>query len=438
MLRNQPALRSRFLLLLAFVAALPCCAQSVLTMTASRIGNGGGKALAQGEIWFSPQLYGKPYGFKIGGGGQATVDPVKCHVVGGAITGSFDGGLCTLADLTQTTPSFGCFNTTIVNSATNTKVQSPGLSCVQPSSAAYWCSNGVCNLDNYLQPGTPGTPVTTGPTGATGATGTAAVVTSNGVNGGFAVPGILSDGAGSAPALPGDPTQALQAAPKQYVDATRGGIWLRQGPVVYGGANEQFAAQEPTLIHEGNPIILPQFESVFKLWWTCGWTNEGLCYAESPDGKNWAHYSGNPVIPNNSNPGISHGFVLHYGGVYHYYASNQCCTDSSAYNDWVSNDGVTNWHVLHANIITRGPAGSWDTGAMGNVYVIPNAYGSTWYMLYESSLAPGGPIQPNIFIDGVATSNDGGATWQKYSGNPVITGPTGGDCGGPEVHSTLR
>lgn len=265
-----------------------------------------------------------------------------------------------------------------------------------------------------------------GPIGPQGNPGVASVVTSNGTNGGFAVPGTLSNGAGGPPTLPSDPTVPLQAATKAYTDNTRGGVWQRIGTVMRGTVDHEWAVQEHTEIWDTNPHILGEPADgsnlyLFKSWHVCGWLSESLCYAESYDGITWTHRS-TPVIAYPLS--VSHGFVFKDGGQYLFYAANSP-VNATAIDRWTSPDGIT-WTHANSAVISSGPNGTWDAGPLGNIYV--SHQGSIYYAVYEAESTSAGP-----YISGVATSSDG-ITWTKYSGNPVITGPNGGAAGGPELH----
>jgi hypothetical protein len=215
--------------------------------------------------------------------------------------------------------------------------------------------------------------------------------------------------------------------------AEGGGVWSRQGTVITGDNTSQFAAQEASLLFEGNPQILTTSGMVFKVWYTCGWIVESVCYRESTDAINWSP----SMVVIASPSAASHGYVFHYGSTYYAYEGNSA-TASTAFSMYTSSDGIT-WTLAHANVITAGVSGSWEV-VMGNIYVIPSA--GTWYAMYDGNAVAVGPGVYNI---GVAISADQGVTWTKYSGNPVITGtgqisPDGSPAmgfSGPEIHSFL-
>ena len=202
-----------------------------------------------------------------------------------------------------------------------------------------------------------------------------------------------------------------------------GGLWGRNGTVINGVSSSQYSAQEPSVILDSNPQLITgsSFNLFFKMWFTCGWTVEAVCYTESEDGFNWQ----TPITVIAVGNPASHGHEFKFGSTYYAYEGNSP-TSSTAFSQYTSTDGV-NWTLAHANVIVQGTGGDWDSGALGNIFVFPNAVGTTWYAMYEARTGSG------PYILGVATSPDG-VTWTKYSGSPVLTGPNGNGAGGPEVH----
>jgi predicted GH43/DUF377 family glycosyl hydrolase len=187
------------------------------------------------------------------------------------------------------------------------------------------------------------------------------------------------------------------------------GVWRKQGTIMVGGADEQYSVQEPTVMYESG---------AFEMWFTCGWTTEGMCYATSPDGVNWTRLnSGLPLINN-----VAHGFVTKVGSTYYYYAA--ILPASTGFGRWHSTDKIT-WSQDGSRILSSTRSG-WEAKGIGNIYVW--VAGGTWYALYEALGAD------SVWRTGVATSSDG-LTWTESSGNPKIELGSTGTCGGPEVHS---
>lgn len=213
-----------------------------------------------------------------------------------------------------------------------------------------------------------------------------------------------------------------------YVDATRPGVWQRMGTVLRGNAGTEWAVQEASIIHENNAKILGEPGGdvadflVFKMWYVCGWINEGLCYAESYDGATWVNYA-TPIIAPPAN--VAHMVVRKFGSTYVMYAANSP-TNATAINRWTSTDGLT-WTMVNTNVITQGVPGSWDDGPIGGMDIAQQPDGS-YVAVYEAS-----SVAYNVYQSGVATSPDG-IHFTKYSGNPTIKGNNNGPAGGPDIH----
>ncbi|MBI4330439.1 MAG: hypothetical protein HY673_04060 [Chloroflexi bacterium] len=74
--------------------------------------------------------------------------------------------------------------------------------------------------------------------------------------------------------------------------------------------------------------------------------------------------------------------------------------------------GQVGWQKQATPVLPLGPAGTWDSSAAANVSVVKD--GSTLKMYYSGQNLAG------RFQIGVATSTDGGITWSKHPGNPVV------------------
>lgn len=86
---------------------------------------------------------------------------------------------------------------------------------------------------------------------------------------------------------------------------TPNGAWRKQGTIMTGRAEEEYAVQEPSVLYE---------DGLFEMWYTCGWNIEGMCYATSPDGMNWTRHKNGMQLINN----VAHGFVIKVGSTYYY------------------------------------------------------------------------------------------------------------------------
>lgn len=69
------------------------------------------------------------------------------------------------------------------------------------------------------------------------------------------------------------------------------------------------------------------------------------------------------------------------------------------------------WQAEPSPVITRGPAGAWDSGDVLNPSVI--SWRGTYYNLYSG-------FDGRTWHTGLATSSDG-VRWEKFSGNPVLS-----------------
>lgn len=187
-------------------------------------------------------------------------------------------------------------------------------------------------------------------------------------------------------------------------------VWKRKGVVLSPSASapDLNNFQEPSVIREGNPIILTSETTVFKMWWTRGWNTVGICYAESVDGRNWTQYSGNPIIAN-----YARSSIIKDGSTYVIYAVPG--VTGPRVDRFTSTDGVT-FSLINTGVITQGTAGQWNDGGVFNSWVIKD--GSTYRMLVD-----GLSNTTQSYADGYYTSSDG-ITWTPYASNPVtyITG----------------
>jgi len=148
---------------------------------------------------------------------------------------------------------------------------------------------------------------------------------------------------------------------------------------------------------------------------------EGCCrssigLATSTDGLHWTRYAGNPVLQPSATgwdaETLSGPRVIRDGSRYlMYYRGNGGGSVQTGLA--VSNDGIT-WTKDPRNpVLPLGGSGSWDQSGTepGGVFVDHGMF----HMFYNGA-SPGSPEAV-----GLATSPDG-VTWQKLTGNPVLTG----------------
>lgn len=150
----------------------------------------------------------------------------------------------------------------------------------------------------------------------------------------------------------------------------------------------------------------------------------------------WDKYSGNPVMKAGSSgswnaKGVSQPAILRASPYAMWFAGWDSSGDESI-GYATSTDGI-NWTESSSNpVLSSGASGSWEESAVYGPSVIKD--GSTfkmWYTGYSST-----NTTPQI---GYATSTDG-ATWTKYSGNPVLTigASTAWDGGGVGAPSVIK
>ncbi len=138
--------------------------------------------------------------------------------------------------------------------------------------------------------------------------------------------------------------------------------------------------------------------------------------AVSTDGVNWSRDPATPVIQSNQLPPYDSGGV----------SFPVIIRDAEKYQAWVSGFSGSNYYALYytstdggrtwtagaaAPVLSPGASGAWDDTHVRPCSVIRN--GQTYVMWYWGFDGATGAI-------GVATSTNG-ATWTKYSGNPVFS-----------------
>ncbi|MCZ6691905.1 MAG: hypothetical protein O7H41_20145 [Planctomycetota bacterium] len=152
---------------------------------------------------------------------------------------------------------------------------------------------------------------------------------------------------------------------------------------------------------------------------------EQIGFANSSDGASWSKF-GTPVLsPGNpgewDEAGVSGPHVIYdsLSGTYTMYYNGEDFFGALAIGLATSTDG-SNWTKSPFNpVLTVGPSGGWDAGAVAYASVLLD--GSTFKMWYTAVnvFGPTGLVQA-----GYATSSDG-LNWTKYSGNPILR-PTAG------------
>jgi hypothetical protein len=136
-------------------------------ITATKIQDASGRALASGTVTFFPVSSpgGGPVSAIAKDGGTITQTGVPFLVVNGAITTDMYGGAPQLADTTETTPANIAYRVTIVDSSTGREIEGPGYGLVQPSGPSF-------SLDTYIPIQPCQVTVQAGPPGAAGVAGT--------------------------------------------------------------------------------------------------------------------------------------------------------------------------------------------------------------------------------------------------------------------------
>lgn len=179
--------------------------------------------------------------------------------------------------------------------------------------------------------------------------------------------------------------------------------WATIGTVLEATTvNDGLNVFEPVVMIEGNPQILTGNSEVFKMWYTSGWVDPDLNYAESLDGVTWTKYANNPIIQH-----ADRSNVIKVNGVYWLYCHNEVSKNNDLY---LSNDGI-NFVLDTADVLTRGGVGAWDEHNIANSTILIE--NETWYMFYDGTASTGG------WKTGLATSPDG-KIWTKYGEAAVI------------------
>lgn len=140
------------------------------------------------------------------------------------------------------------------------------------------------------------------------------------------------------------------------------------------------------------------------------WSQSGINYVESQDGKSWTRYSGNPVIASKA-----YAKILHVGSTYYLYCQTNASAETTGISVYTSTDRIT-WTLQSSTVIVPGTVGAWD--ASGLYLFSPFYHNGTFYALYSGENASG------LWALGLASSSDG-ITWTKSPSNPVYTNTAG-------------
>ncbi|MFC1714494.1 sigma-70 family RNA polymerase sigma factor [Candidatus Poribacteria bacterium] len=188
---------------------------------------------------------------------------------------------------------------------------------------------------------------------------------------------------------------------------------------------DQRALSGPSVVYAGNPLILTEYQRVYKMWYT-GISDSGslrqIGYAESVDGANWIKYVGNPVL---SPGGGWEGSQVRFPNVILDDSPMVLSSSGPVYKMWYtgsldlgyaeSADGV-NWIKYAGNpVLEKGVIGEWDSDQIyGPSVVFAEGEYSLWYRGM-----PGGTTRGSI---GYAKSVDG-VDWTKYNDPGTTTSP---------------
>jgi hypothetical protein len=202
---------------------------------------------------------------------------------------------------------------------------------------------------------------------------------------------------------PGD-TAFTKASNNPLISKGPSGSWNENGSVA------------PTVINTGTEYVMLYFGIDAQ-------GNASIGQANSPDGKTWTPYTGNPIIgpgdPNEWNALIEGpaGLVVDGSGTLHtwYTTIDSQGLYHTAHASAAA--GAGSWTVSPNSVFEPGSAGTWDSARISlGAVVLDNGTYKMWYLGYSPT---------STYEDtsvGYATSVDGLA-WNRFSNNPVHTAP---------------
>ncbi|MBI2933092.1 MAG: hypothetical protein HYY16_15720 [Planctomycetes bacterium] len=182
-------------------------------------------------------------------------------------------------------------------------------------------------------------------------------------------------------------------------------------------------------LNVASPCVRRAGASSWQMWYdgTADGTLWRIGYATSLDGVTWTKRATPVLAPGPAGSWDSEAVgmtaVTFDGTTYRLWYFGQSAAGASQIGLATSPDGVT-WTKSASNpVLTAGLAGSWDSGGVNDPTVLYE--GGAYKMWYAGGNAGGMAI-------GFATSADG-VVWAKYAGNPVLpAGPPGSwDADGP-------
>ncbi len=179
--------------------------------------------------------------------------------------------------------------------------------------------------------------------------------------------------------------------------------WQPRGVMIDASvATDQLQLQEPNVLYGAAQILTG---NVFKLWFSVGYANPGIGYAESTDGIAWTRYNvGAPILTTHRRC-----CLVMDGSAYVMFAISNA---AGTLDKLTSIDGI-HFTVANAGVLA-GTSGTWDAAGINNTSVYIDNDG-TWLIAYDGSTS--GPSNYNV---GLARSINHGVTWVKAPSNPIF------------------